>query len=147
MKLLLALFTVLALASCSTYSDNDLDSFDQEIQNYLKEEGISCEKSESGLYYKVIEEGSGEYIQYKDIVQFTYKGNLLNGDVFDEQTEAVEYPVGQLIGAWKEIMLQLKKGSKAYLVTPPQLGYGTNNLEDIPQNSILVFELEIVDVK
>ncbi|MCH2224801.1 MAG: FKBP-type peptidyl-prolyl cis-trans isomerase [Crocinitomicaceae bacterium] len=147
MKFIFAFISLLILSSCSTYSDSDLNEFDRKIKAYLKKEGIQCEKSESGLYSKILEEGSGELIQYKDIVQFTYKGKLLNGDVFDEQTEAVEYPVGQLIGAWKEIMLQLKKGSKAYLISPPQLGYGTNKLDDIPQNSILIFELAVVDVK
>ena len=44
-------------------------------------------------------------------------------------------------------MLELKPGAKAFLVAPPTLGYGDRDLEDIPPNSILVFEMEIKGVK
>jgi FKBP-type peptidyl-prolyl cis-trans isomerase FkpA len=142
-------FTILMLTliSCKTYSDEDKSQFDQQIRDYLKKEKIDCERSSSGLYYKIIEEGEGEFIRYSDIVSFTYKGTLLNGKVFDEQTEPVEFEVRQLIAAWKEIMLELKPGGKAFLVAPPQLGYGEHKLDDIPQHSILVFELEVKNVR
>jgi FKBP-type peptidyl-prolyl cis-trans isomerase len=55
--------------------------------------------------------------------------------------------VKDLIGAWKEIMLELKPGAKAFLVAPPSLGYGDRQLDDIPANSILVFNMEVVGVK
>lgn len=148
MRALLYLFVGLIFVGCKTYSDDDKKGFDQQIKDYLKQENIDCERSESGLYYNIIEPGEGELIQYKDLVSFTYKGTLLDGTVFDEQLEEpVEFKVNELIGAWKEIMLQLRKGGKAFLVAPPQIGYGDHQLNDIPQNSILVFEMEVVDVK
>lgn len=146
-KLLLFFSLILGLASCKTYSDDDLKSFDKEIRAYLKKKNIQCEKTETGLYYKIIEPGEGEFIRFQDVVSFTYKGSFLNGEVFDNQMQAVEFPVKQMIGAWKEIMLELKPGAKAFLVAPPSLGYGSNELDDIPPNSILVFELEIKNVK
>lgn len=142
---LFALISVL-LVSCDSYSDEELSKFDKKIEKYLKRKNIKCEKSASGLYYKIREEGEGEFIQFTDKVMVKYKGTLLNGDVFDEQTEAIELPVSEQINAWKELMLQLKKGSKAYMVAPPQLGYGQYEVDKISPNSILVFELEVVDV-
>lgn len=136
-----------AVTACTTYSEEDKRGFDEEIKAYLKKEGIECTRASSGLYYKILEEGEGELIQYKDLVSFTYTGKLLNGTIVDEQKEPVEFQVDQLIGAWKEIMLHLRPGGKAYLVAPPQLGYGDHDLNDIPPNSILVFELEVVAVK
>ena len=147
MKYLLIIVTVLILASCKTYSDEELNRFDEQIELYLEKKSIECKRSSSGLYYKIIEPGEGKTIQYRDHVSFTYKGTLLDGTVFDDQKEPVEFEVSALIGAWKEIMLELKKGGKAYLISPPQLGYGSHHLDDIPENSILIFEMEVVDVK
>ncbi len=137
----------IALFSCKTYSEEDKKHFDQQIQDYLKKEKKTCQRSSSGLYYTIIEEGVGEPIRYSDIVSFTYKGTLLNGKVFDEQTEPVEFEVRQLIGAWKEIMLELKPGGKAFLVAPPHLGYGEHELDKIPAHSVLIFELEVKNVR
>jgi len=149
MKLVLgALALLFVVSSCgSTYSDEEISSFDKKIAKYLKKKNIECEKSPSGLYFKIIEKGEGRPIQYSDKVSFTYKGEFLNGEVFDEQKDPVEFDVKVLIGAWKEAVLKMNDGGKIFLVSPPQLGYGTNDLEDIPKSSILVFEMEITGVK
>ena len=147
MRTLLFIMGVLVISSsCKTYSDDDLKVFDKEIEAYIKSKNLDLERSESGLYFTIIEEGEGDEILYSNNVSFTYKGTLLNGIVFDEQNEPVTFKVNQLIGAWKEIMLDLKKGGKAFLITPPQLGYGDRELDKIPANSILVFEMEVTDV-
>lgn len=147
MKYLSLLFVILSFTACKTYSDEDKLNFDKQIKSYLEKKDIKCTRSSSGLYFKITDPGEGEFIKFTDVVTFKYKGTLLNGTVFDKQDEPVEFRVSQLIGAWKEIMLELKPGGKAFLVAPPSLGYGDRNLEDIPANSILVFELEVVSVK
>ncbi|MCR9173101.1 MAG: FKBP-type peptidyl-prolyl cis-trans isomerase [bacterium] len=137
----------LLLFSCGeTYSKEERNEFDERIERYLKKKKIKCTRSSSGLYYKILNPGEGDLIKLKDRVSFTYKGTFLSGKVFDEQIEPVEFDVQTLIGAWKEVMLHLRPGGKAFLVTPPQLGYGEHDLDDIPPNSILVFELEVKSV-
>lgn len=148
MKHLIPLFIALALTtSCKTYSDEDKKNFDKEITAYIEKNNLDCEKSSSGMYYKIIEQGDGDPIQFKDHVYFTYKGEFLDGEVFDEQKEPVDFNVDQLIGAWKEIMLKLNVGGKAFLIAPPHLGYGTHDLEDIPANSILVYNMEVTAIE
>lgn len=146
--LLITFLSTLFLVGCSTYSEEEINGFDKEIQAYIAKNKLETTRSESGVYYTIIEEGEGKSIQFRDLVSFKYKGTLLDGKVVDEQLkEPVEYHVNELIGAWKEIMLMLKKGGKAFLIAPPTMGYGDHQLADIPANSILVFELEVVDVK
>lgn len=136
------------VVSCQTYSDDQLNQFDEEIQTYIEKNELKLNKSESGLYYEIVEQGAGKPIQFTDSVYFKYKGQLLDGTVFDEQLETpVKYPVRQLIGAWKEVLLEMNEGGKAFLISPPQLGYGTHKLDDIPESSILIFDLEVTDVK
>ncbi len=147
LKIITSLLLLGFLTSCATYSEEDKGSFDQQIQDYLTEKGMDCEKSESGLYYKIIEQGEGRKIKYSDQVSFKYRGELLNGRVFDDKKEPVDFYVKQLISCWKEVLLEINEGGKVFLVSPPQLGYGDHKLDDIPQNSILVFTLEVVEVK
>lgn len=147
MKTFFGLIALIALlGSCDTYSEEDKAGFDKKIVAYLSKKDAKCIKSPSGLHYEIIEPGEGALIKYKDKVSFTYKGTLLNGKMFADQSEPVTFEVSQLIGCWKEIMLNLKPGGKAFLVAPPQLGYGDHPLPDIPKNSILIFEMEVVDV-
>lgn len=148
MKSIVFLFIGLFLLSaCKTYNDNDLKKFDQQIQTYIKKKKLSMKTTSSGLYYHIEKEGDGRFIQYTDRVSFTYQGKLLDGSVFDNQTEPVTFNVKELIGAWKEILLYLKPGGKATLICPPQLGYGDRKLDDIPANSCLYYEIEVRTVE
>lgn len=142
-KIFLCFLLLIAATSCKTYSDDDVKSFDAQIKTYLKKHNIKCKHSASGLYYQIHNEGEGEYIQYTDKVSFTYKGSLLNGKVFDMQKKPITFDVKDLIGGWKEIMLKIKPGASVFLVVPPTLGYGDKDLDDIPPNSILVFEMKV----
>lgn len=93
-------------------------------------------------------EGEGEeLIQRGSIVKLSYKGQLKNGKVFDqtEPGKPFESEIKGLIGGFQEALLGQKKGAKLRLIIPPHLGYGTDKLDKIPANSILIFELEVVD--
>ena len=86
-------------------------------------------------------------IQCRDSVSISYKGKLLNGRIFDYTKEPLTFAVKGLIGGWKEALLSCKKGSEVLMIIPPQLGYGNHKLDDIPQNSILFFEMKVWNVK
>jgi FKBP-type peptidyl-prolyl cis-trans isomerase len=150
MKTLFYLFaSLLMLAACGqTYSDEELADFDAEIKSYVEKHDIDCERSSSGLYFRIDSVGSEPLVQFGDQVTFTYTGKFLSGKVFDNnQGKALTLPFRELIGAWKEILLQLGKGGKAYFIAPPSLGYADHELEKIPKNSILIYELEVVDIE
>lgn len=138
---------VLFLSACSTYNEEQKTQFDEKIETYIKKNGLDLEKSESGLYYNIINEGSGARVLAKDAITFSYKGTLIDGTVFDEQTEPVTFHVSELIGAWKEAVLKLNEGGEAFIIAPPQLGYGERELEKIPANSIVIFTLKVHKVE
>lgn len=103
-------------------------------------------KSDSGLYYHIHKEGEGNPIKGTAIISAIYTGKLLNGKIFDQQKEPTELTLKNLIHGWREVVCYLKPGGKATIIVPPQLGYGQQKLPKIPESSILIFELEIVDV-
>ena len=95
-------------------------------------------KSESGLYYKI-------HIKPTAMLSAIYTGKLLNGEVFDDQKEPMELTLKNLIHGWREIAFYLKPGGKATIIVPPQMGYGKQKIGSIPESSILIFDIEIVD--
>jgi len=145
----LAVALMLVVSGCSTYSEEEKAGFDSKIRKFTEKSSHKYIRSESGLYYYIEQEGEGDFIKFTDEVSFTYTGKFLDGQVFDGRNsrKPVTFPVSQLIEGWKEIMFYLKKGGKASLIMPPYLGYGDRKLNDIPPNSILVFDMAITDVK
>jgi len=106
----------------------------------------------SGLKYAIIEEGSGPQADSGKVVTVHYSGYLEDGTKFDssvERDEPISFPVGfgQVIPGWDEGMKLLKEGSKARFIIPPALGYGEMQLEKIPVNSTLIFDIELIKVQ
>ena len=148
-QIILYILGVLILTACNTYSDDDLTSFDQQIQHYLKTNNLDFEKSESGIYYSIIHGGDGEeFIRLTDQVTFTYKGSFLSGEVFQviQQQDALTFQVRELIAGWQEGLSYLRNHGKIHLIVPPHLGYGSKKTGLIEPNSILVYELEVLEV-
>ncbi|MGZ5283048.1 MAG: FKBP-type peptidyl-prolyl cis-trans isomerase [Bacteroidia bacterium] len=124
----------------------------QTIEAYAKEKNLSVQKTESGLYYVIETPGTGENPKAGTEVTVHYKGYLLDGTVFDEsykRGEPITFPlgVGQVIRGWDEGIALFKKGGKGKLLIPSPLAYGDRESGPIPANSILVFDIELLDFK
>jgi peptidylprolyl isomerase len=106
----------------------------------------------SGLCYIIQKEGTGPKPQPGKIVQVAYKGKLLNGTVFDSsdvQGRPLEFRAGTgaVIPGWDATVLDMKLKEKRLVVIPPELAYGDQDLEAIPPNSFLVFEMELLGIR
>lgn len=104
----------------------------------------------SGLQYKIDRAGTGKRPSATDTVKVHYKGQLLNGKVFDssyERGEPIEFPLNQVITGWTEGLQLLKAGGKITLYIPAQLAYGEQSTGGIPANSPLIFDVELLEVK
>jgi FKBP-type peptidyl-prolyl cis-trans isomerase len=139
-----------------------------EITQYLTKNNLlkKAKKTPSGLYYIITQEGKGEQATAGKKVSVNYKGELLSGKVFDTSIEAeakkanlnqggrtyepIQFDLGasMVIKGWDEGIALLKKGGKAILIIPSPLAYGERGAGgDIPANSILRFEVELVEIK
>lgn len=125
----------------------------QIINKHLADKKIVADTTASGVRIQVTQQGKGAKPQPGDNIVVHYKGTLLNGEKFDasyDRNEPFTFPVGQgmVIPGWDESLLQLPKGSKATLFIPSTLAYGAQQRGDvIKPNSILVFEVEVVDIQ
>lgn len=103
----------------------------------------------SGLQYIVEKEGNGASPKKDDVVKVHYKGTLTNGEQFDssyDRGQPAEFPVGGVIPGWTEALQLMKVGGKAKLFIPPELAYGPSGRPGIPANSVLVFEVELMEI-
>lgn len=108
-------------------------------------------KSESGLLYWIREKGNDNNAQKDNVVLVRYKGNLIDGKVFDQSPasgEPVSFKVSEVIPAWQEAMSIIGEEGKITILAHSDLGYkgqGIGNV--IPPYSPLIFEIELIDVQ
>jgi FKBP-type peptidyl-prolyl cis-trans isomerase FkpA len=130
---------------------------DKMLQDYFAKNNLKPTKTSSGLYYSITKEGTGEQIQKGQTVTMNYTGKTLDGNTFDSNVDPkfshVEpfnfvAGIGQVVPGWDEGVQLLKKGSKANFYIPSTLAYGERSPSpNMAPNSILTFEVEVVDVK
>ena len=123
-----------------------------EAEKFLNEnkgkEGVKA--TGSGLQYKVMKEGNGAQPKPGDTVTVNYRGTLMDGTEFDssyKRGQPATFPVGGVIKGWTEALQLMKVGSKYQLFIPPALAYGDQGRPGIPPDSLLIFEVELMDVK
>lgn len=107
----------------------------------------------SGLQYKILEEGKGESPDPDDIVQTRFTGKTIDGMIFDT-TEGSgpnsgprRFEVSKVIEGWREALLLMKPGAHWEVVIPAELGYGKELRDPIPPNSVLIFDLTLLEVE
>ena len=114
-----------------------------------KKEGVKT--LPSGLQYKVLVEGSGKTPKATDTVTVHYRGTLINGSEFDssyKKGQPTTFRVNGVIRGWSEALQLMKGGSKWQLFIPPELAYGEGGAGgQIPPNSALIFEVELISIK
>ena len=112
------------------------------------EEGIHA--LPGGVYYKIIKEGRGDGLHPSpnSVITAHYTGKTIDGKVFD--TSRNSYPLAirlrELIGGWVVAMQQMTVGDRWEIYIPSELGYGKYSQPDIPANSTLIFDVELLSI-
>lgn len=147
-RMLYALLFILLIAGCK--KDDDLkEKDDLIIREYLTQQGLTAQKTESGLYYIVETPGVFPRPTINSNVTVHYKGYLTNQKVFDttEGGEPATFALSDVIEGWQEGMQLFGEGGKGTLLIPSYLGYGSTIMSGIPANSVLIFDFHLIDVE
>jgi FKBP-type peptidyl-prolyl cis-trans isomerase len=130
-------------------SRKNLEKANEFLKTNKDKEGVQTTKS--GLQYLSLQAGKGKTPTLTSTVKVHYEGKLLSGKVFDSSIargEPIEFPVNGVIPGWTEALQRMKVGDKWKLFIPPGLAYGERGAgADIGPNELLVFEVELLDVK
>ena len=129
------------------------EEYKQRNENYMvniaKQEGVNSLRG--GVYYKVIKSGEGQgTVNPRSIVTCHYKGSLIDGRVFDNSYDRhcpEAFRVNQLISGFQIALVNMHIGDHWLVYIPSEMGYGERGAgRDIPGNSTLLFEIELLNI-
>lgn len=121
---------------------------DPAMLKFIDSIGMKATKVTGGMYYEILNPGSGTTPKQTSIIYCTYKGTLLNGTVFDSQSNAGQtgFQLNGLIEGWKVALPYIGKGGRIRLVVPSAMAYGCEGGgATIPPNTPLFFDLTLVE--
>jgi FKBP-type peptidyl-prolyl cis-trans isomerase len=155
---LFVIFLLIVVVSLNLFKKEDDTSEKTEVSDFvdLQQENIN-DINEDDMIYSVadleIEDlvvGSGEESKNGDTLTVHYTGYLTNGEVFDTSAERGPFSFvlgqGRVIEGWEKGMLGMRVGGKRKLTIPSEMGYGTMAIGNIPANSTLIFEVELLQI-
>lgn len=126
-----------------------VQSEDAAMRDYAAANSMLVAQHSSGMYYQILNPGSGATPVSSSSISVRYTGKLLNGTIFDQATTATSlYPLAGFIPGWQLGIPLIRKGGTIRLIIPSSLAYGCKAAgPNVPANSILFFEIELVDVQ
>ena len=143
---LIILCVVLSFLGCN--KNKDYTQIDDEIiQQYISDNNLNATSTSSGLYYVIETTGNGVFPNIYSTVTVAYTGMLTDGTVFDQSSSAgISFPLTNVIQGWQEGIPMFSEGGTGKLLIPSALGYGNRAVGNIPENSVLIFDVELIDV-
>ena len=148
-QLYICLFLVVSLFSCKKDDPIDQAQVDEDlIVKYISHHKLTAKSTGTGLYYVVKKQGTGVNPTRSSSVTVAYKGYLTDGSVFDQSAAVgITFSLSQVIEGWTEGIPLYKEGGSGILLIPSALGYGDQKSGSIPANSVLIFDISLIDVQ
>jgi FKBP-type peptidyl-prolyl cis-trans isomerase FkpA len=147
----LLLFVPVLISGCKKSDPYDaeaqLQKDEELIKSYLTANDIVAERHPSGVYYVISEPGEGT-VNYTSStsVEVTYTLRVLGGQLIPQTTEPISFTLGGVILGWRIGIPLIRKGGKIRLFVPSGYAYGSRPQGSIPANSILDFEIDLLNV-
>lgn len=150
-KLLYTVLIVGAVFSISCKKKKAINQAEEDnkiITKYIADHNLSAQSTGSGLYYVMTTQGTGAKPNINSQVTVKYKGYLTSGSVFDQSSASgATFALSGVIKGWQEGIPLFNKGGKGMLLIPSALGYGSQPVGNIPANSVLIFDIELLNVQ
>jgi len=153
-KLVILLSTVFIVISCSKKNDNHCtpvtpESESNEIAAFCNAQGIIYTVDTNGIYYQVIDQGSGMTPNMNSVITVTYQATTLDGNVVADNTATpVTQPLNQFIEGWRLTLPYIQQGGRIKVILPSVFAYGCTGIAgDVPPNSPLYYDIVLVKVE
>jgi FKBP-type peptidyl-prolyl cis-trans isomerase FkpA len=149
MKYLIApLFLLFLVSSCTKKkAEKQAATDDQIIQKYIADHSLTAVKASSGVYVVIENPGTGASCNSFSTVKVAYTGYFTSGEIFDSSpTAGIDFSLQSVIAGWTSGIPYFKEGGYGKLLIPSAMGYGTNGSGSIPPNTVLVFDVKLIQV-
>lgn len=145
LPILLLAFT---FSSCAKKKAEEQAKKDDDIiKQYIVDHNLTAVATGTGLYYVIENQGTGGTCNSFSTVKVSYKGYFTDGTVFDQSDAAgISFGLQQVIKGWTEGIPYFKEGGNGILLVPSALGYGSGNNNGIPGNSVLIFDVKLLQI-
>lgn len=146
-KLYFLILVLVVFGSCKK-EPVDYTQIDEDIiTQYIIDNNLTAIATGTGLHYVVDTPGTGAQPNSQSTVTVAYKGYLTNGSVFDESASTgISFSLTGVIQGWQEGIPFFKEGGTGVLLIPSALGYGSQATSGIPANSVLIFDVGLIEV-
>ena len=126
----------------------DYTQIDEDIiQQYIIDNNLNAQATGSGLYYVMDNPGNGDTPNINSTVTVAYVGKLTNGTIFDQSGSVpATFQLSGVIQGWQEGIPLFSEGGSGTLLIPSVLGYGNQAVGSIPPNSVLIFDVDLINV-
>ena len=143
-------YVLLAFLAITIFSACSKDET-QEIEQYIESKNlVGFTPTAEGVYIKFDNPGSDSKPNLGSTVTVHYKGQLTNGTVFDssyDRGQPATFSLTGVIQGWQVAIPRFGVGGKGTIIVPPSLAYGKDGNSGIPGNSILIFDIELINFK
>jgi FKBP-type peptidyl-prolyl cis-trans isomerase len=152
-KTIILLFTALAFIACNKKNDTactpaTVASEAPEIASFCNANGINYVVDTNGIYYQIIDRGSGVTPNENSVITVTYTTATLDGNVIeDNTTNSVTLPLNQFIEGWRIAIPYIQKGGHIKMVIPSSLAYGCTGTDKVAPNSPLYNDVVLLNVQ
>jgi FKBP-type peptidyl-prolyl cis-trans isomerase FkpA len=142
----IALLGLAAIFSCNK-AEKQFKRDREKILADLAKKNLTAVEDASGIFSVIDKPGSSEHPDLSSTVKVSYKGTLLDGAIFDETDpgQSIQFPLQNLIKGWQICIPLLGKGGHGTFWIPSELCYGPNGTSGIPGNSVLIFEISLIN--
>lgn len=153
MKKLLMICSLLVIVASACRKDSSDDYAaqqaivdDNQIQAYISANKIVATKDPSGVYYSIITPGTGAYPTASSTLSVNYKGEFINGTVFDSGNLS-NFNLSGVIKGWLYGVPHINTGGRILLMIPSALAYGPQGRDTIPGNTVLIFTIDLLSFR
>jgi FKBP-type peptidyl-prolyl cis-trans isomerase len=136
-------FYILCLATLYIACGTEVD--DLSVEEYITVNNLTTKELDKGVHIVINNGGNEKKPNINSKVKVNYEGRLTNGILFDSGSN-VEFQLAGLIEGWRIGLKEIGEGGSCKLIIPPNAGYGDRAVGIIPPNSVLVFDMDLIEV-
>ena len=136
-------FLVLCIGACSKSSVSEPD----QMLAFAKKNNINYTKDPSGLWYEIINPGTGTKPRATSTVSASYIGTFMDEKIFDSTSKPIDFSLNGVIQGWTIGLQLIAPGGEIKLIIPSSLGYGPSDYRSIPGGSPLYFNVKLAAIK